>query len=371
MKILIISHLYPRKNNSILGNFVHSQALWLKSAGHDVEVVSPQGYFWPIKKNNGAAHAVAEGINVSYVSYLTFSNLGLLWTDYLLAKIIRKSIDVADYDLIYAHTLLPDGSTAIKLGKKFNKPVSVYIHGADVQKKNDRWYLKRKIQKGLTSADQVLVNSRKTEKLVNDIIGAKKALLSPLGVWPVPVYPKKTSPELRLLTVGNLVPEKGHRYSIEAVKRLIKHGMNLEFKIVGDGPEAAHLKKMATGYDQICFLGRVNNEIVQKEMANTDIFLMPSFNEAFGVVYLEALWQRTPIIGCRGQGVEDILQYGECGILVEPQNTQSIERAILQLGSLAKRKIMGEEGHRIVKENFLWNDNMAKIEKYLINMRKK
>lgn len=366
MKILVISHMYPHRSNELFGTFVHQMNKALKKEGLEITVFSPtpMSTSWmPVKRwRDYVTKEKKSRINNIPVYYPRFISLGRLSSYFagILGYLgIKKLSEKIDFDVIFAHTAHLDGRIAARLSKKFNKPFVVYIHGADIQKKAMRSKVEKwQIIRNLKKADKTFVNSRKILNIINDMSPDVKARVIPVGINREPVYKKKNEESVELLTVANLVPEKGLPGAIKAFLAISKE-LNLKYTIIGDGPLREDLQRISS--NRVTFTGRMQNREVLKQMGEADIFLLPSLNEAFGIVYLESLWQKTPIIGSRGQGVEDILAKGEAGLLVNPHNTKEIKEAIkLLVKDSAKREQMGEIGHKIVENNYLW-EKIAKI----------
>ena len=105
-------------------------------------------------------------------------------------------------------------------------------------------------------------------------------------------------------------------------------------------------------------------------MAACDIFILPSYDEAFGVVYLEAMSFKKPVIGTEGEGIEDIIKDGENGLLVKPRDVASIvEKLELLIRSPKLRNELGIKGFNSIK-NLTWENNareMIKIYERLIS----
>jgi glycosyltransferase involved in cell wall biosynthesis len=96
-----------------------------------------------------------------------------------------------------------------------------------------------------------------------------------------------------------LINIKGIDYNIKAIQALSKKYPFLNYKIVGDGVEKDRLARLANDLkmnEHIEFLGRKTHQEVMKYMAECDIFSLPSWNEAFGVVYIEAMAHGKPVI---------------------------------------------------------------------------
>jgi glycosyltransferase involved in cell wall biosynthesis len=377
-KILIISHLYPSPQEPTKGIFVHQQSLALKQAGFEVEVISPRVF---LKKGAPQDYEIGK-IKIQAPKYLSLGRGFAFLTDltgYLGVKKALKRTRIKP-DLILAHTALPDGGIARIVSQKLGIPYFVYVHGADVQHKiNYNTLTRKKIIKILSDAKKVFVNSAKTEGLVKSI-GINSKII-PMGVDELKGGSSTGSPSsksykviksktnragtaVRLVSVCNLEIEKGIQYAIEAVKKI--NNPNVEYLIIGDGSFQNKLRELAADDKRIKFLGRLGQEEVFTKLATSDIFVLPSYNEAFGVAYLEAMSFGLPIIGVKGEGVEDIVSKGECGILVERESTQAVQKALEKLiQDETSRKKMGEIGQKIVRENYLWDTIAVELKKEL------
>ncbi|MBC2724843.1 MAG: glycosyltransferase family 4 protein, partial [Desulfosporosinus sp.] len=113
--------------------------------------------------------------------------------------------------------------------------------------------------------------------------------------------------------------------------------------------------------DRVEFLGRLDHKEIIKYMAKTDIFSLPSWNEGFGVVYIEAMSQGRPVIGCKGEGIEDFVEDGKTGMLVKPENVDSLVKAIdYLLSNTDKAQAIGERAQRFILKNYTWEKNAEK-----------
>ena len=74
----------------------------------------------------------------------------------------------------------------------------------------------------------------------------------------------------------------------------------------------------------------MDKEEVLKHMGESRIFVMPSVNEGFGIVYLEAMSQKCIVIGTKGEGIEDVIKHGENGFLVTPNNPNELADIIIK-----------------------------------------
>ncbi len=287
-----------------------------------------------------------------------------------LRPLLRRLHAARPFDLIHAHYASPAGVIALLAARWMQVPVLVTVHGADVTytaKQNAlgaaiiRWVFQR--------ADAVVANSQWTATRVIQC-GAPPDKVSVSyyggnGRHPAPAAPKVDEARpLHLLSVSLLEPRKGQAFVLRALRVLRDHGYDLRYTIVGDGPQAPALRALADELglsDIVSFEGRKEHEEVWPYFAACDIFVLPSWNEAFGVVYIEALSQGKPIVGCQGEGgPEELKGLGECGELVQPQNVDSLVTALKRLlDDPARRRQMGETGKQIVEQHFTWERNAA------------
>lgn len=105
----------------------------------------------------------------------------------------------------------------------------------------------------------------------------------------------------------------------------------------------------------------MEHEKVMKYMKHCKIFSLPSWKEGFGVVYVEAMVQGIPVIGIKGEGIEDVIQHGKNGFLVEANNVENLVDIIDNL--LTNKDIsddIGKNAKKTIIEGFTWKHNAQK-----------
>ena len=108
----------------------------------------------------------------------------------------------------------------------------------------------------------------------------------------------------------------------------------LTLEIIGHGPELSHLQVLTHQLQiggRVRFLGRQSRHQVAAAMRRCTVFALPSRYEGLGCVYLEAMSVGKPVIGCRGQGIAEIIQHGSNGFLVGPDNEKELALALAML----------------------------------------
>lgn len=248
-------------------------------------------------------------------------------------------------DIIHAHYILPPGLIAVLAGKIMGIRTAVTVHGSDLFILAQKPILRQIIRWVLDKADYTMVVSAALERKVKQLgISPHKIYLTPNAVDmqrfsphnqapdDVPLDPQKTT----LLFVGNLVPQKGVKYLLEAKKILDNDletegaGSDLELLIVGNGPLKKELKRQVQEYDikNVAFLGERRD--VEMIMPSADLFILPSISEGFPITILESLASGVPVVATRVGGVVEI-ESESVVKLVEPGQPEALARAIKEM----------------------------------------
>ncbi len=156
-------------------------------------------------------------------------------------------------------------------------------------------------------------------------------------------------PGNRVVSVSNLWRVKGIDLLIAALGRLQgRGGAAWELVVVGSGPEAERLKRLAADLslaDRVRFTGRLDHDAAIGEIMRGDIFCLPSRAETFGMVFLEAMACGKPVVACLGTGAEDLVIDGITGRLVERDDPAALAAALGELlGDPGKAREMGRAG---------------------------
>jgi len=157
-----------------------------------------------------------------------------------------------------------------------------------------------------------------------------------------------------VVSIGRLVDWKGHDLLVEAAARSIPTRPNLKVIIVGDGPLFDELSKSIKDRKleaNIWLLGRVAD--TKPLLALSDIFCLPSKNEPFGLVILEAMAAGLPVVAANSGGVPEIIEDGLSGVLVPSGDVAGLRGAIESLAdNEGKRRQLAAAGLARVKERF-------------------
>ena len=118
--------------------------------------------------------------------------------------------------------------------------------------------------------------------------------------------------------------------TLEAIDQLIVMGYKVTLKLAGKIMDTSVFEKVKRK-TYVKYLGLLNKQQILEEMSTSDIFVLPSVHETFGLVYAEAMTQGLPVIYTRGQGFDGQYKDGEVGYAVDCHNAHEIANRILDI----------------------------------------
>lgn len=177
-----------------------------------------------------------------------------------------------------------------------------------------------------------------------------------------PVQKKRNSAVCTILCVGRLVPHKGHANLIRAAA-ILSQERACRFIIAGNGPQLKPLITLCNemkAREYVSIKHRLTDEQLRQEFSNADIFVLPSLEtpagtEGFGIVLLEAMLYRLPIIASATGGIPEVLDNSNCGLLVEPGNVEQLVQAVLQIADNSRMaKKLVHKAHERLLAHYVW-----------------
>lgn len=175
----------------------------------------------------------------------------------------------------------------------------------------------------------------------------------------------RTDNKTVILFVGRLERRKGIHTIFEVIPDIMKNKSNVEFRFLGN--DTIKDSKLNCTYKEyfykeygnkewaqnVVFLGQVEDSIKEKEFANCDIFIAPSLYESFGIILIEAMSAKKPVIGCRIGGMQEIVDDDYNGYLIDVENSNQLKEKInILVNNPEKRRIFGLNGYKRYEENF-------------------
>ena len=307
--------------------------------GSDLEVL----FFALVPKNQlGAEKEFVQQMTERGIEVITipFSGLGLNG-----ARGIKRAVNERSIDVLHTHLLHADFMAAqarrlmkckvIQVSTKHGYEESynnAYGFDPAFKKKNKYWRIAKWSEKGVRKSFAV---SKGLQNLYTGLGICKEDRLDVIyHGFDFDIAPSETKENHppKLVMVGRLTAFKGHRYAIEACKELANSGLSFEFDIVGSGELKDELEAQVKDLgltDQIRFLGFQKD--AAERMSAADLVLIPSVAEGFGVVVLEAMAAKTPIIAFDVPALNELIDHDQTGILVKPYDTSAYAGAIQNL----------------------------------------
>jgi phosphatidylinositol alpha-1,6-mannosyltransferase len=266
----------------------------------------------------------------------------------------------------------------------------IFAHGSE------SWKRLRQTSRVLFSkATVVLTNSKFTLRKMRERIGQFNGVACPLGLAPEILLnatpPASSQESLTLLNangvkkklsdrvcllVGRMHPrerEKGHDGLLAVWPEIVRDFPDVQLVFAGHGEDRHRLEERARalGVGQSVFVpGEVTPETLQKLYAHCYAFTMPSRQEGFGLVYLEAMNFAKPCLGCRDDGAEEVIADQETGLLInDPKDKEELRSALRRLLSdPAAAREMGKLGFERLHKHFTAAHVQERIREQLLKV---
>ncbi len=352
LRVFTLTPFYPSEEDEAGGCFIAEPLAAVEQIGVVNTVFAAQPFYRAKLRPHAAASVPAQ-----WLRYFSLpGGIGLPGAGaFLFARIVGLVRDLqraGKIDLIHAHGPLPCGHAAMLLNAELKIPYVVSVHGLDAlsteQVKGQAGQWCRKISQRVyrSSRRVICISERVRERVLEGTSSSGKASVRTSviynGVDPELFSPGGEQPSAGpvVLSVGNLIPIKGHDVLIRAVAALVPEFPSLNLEIIGDGTQRSRLQGLAGQLDitgRVHFLGRRSRKEVAEAMRRCTLFALPSRYEGLGCVYLEAMSTDKPVIGCRGQGIAEVIRQGSNGFLVGPNNEKELT---LVLGMLLRDELL-------------------------------
>ncbi len=376
-------HMFPLWGNGS-GSWLRHLALHLAKRGHTVAIVAPEK-----RKLPGIIH---YNVNVPQMGIfvgnpelkgakkyeeMRGTEIGEIYTSYVNTTL--KAVREFEPEIMHVfHTaFLPPVARIVKVlyGIKF----IITTHGSDLHYLARDQRLVGLINDANQVAQYITANSSFTRHWYLDMFGydLSRKTRTILGGVDIDEFNKDYSKEMAkidskfkmsgkkmVLFTGRLTKHKGVDILIKAARSI-----QAEVFILGDGPEKSHLEKLVKDLklSNVRILGymKPDNEIGFRAFyKRCDVFVTPStWNEPFGLVILEAMAAKKPVVATRTGGIASIVKDGVNGYLIKARNSKALaEKVNLLLGNDELRKKMGQKAYETVRDRFTWEKMATQFE---------
>ena len=348
MRVLMMIH--RQADNSPYCFYVHEQAKALRAQGHDVTVISCVGVMPLMEKFRPALAEtdkktpqkdVVDGIPVYFPRCLTLGNAGEKaiggWLLYRAAlPIAQKLHREKPFDIVHAHMLPRDGHAGLLTARALGVPVALTVHGTDIFHYfipgREPWKRNIRIARDV---DALMAVSNLLMSRVAPYRGEGKlsrVVQNGVDLSLVPTNEKKKPRSV--ISVGTLKARKCMDRTLEAFARLADEYPDATLTIVGIGEMEGQLRARIGQLglqSRVTLTGGLPHEEVLRRMAQSDLFVLPSWGEGYGIVYIEAMAAGCIAVGAKDEGIADTITDGENGFLVPAGGIDETERVMRQV----------------------------------------
>lgn len=358
MRVVWITHNYPRHPGDVAGAFLHPLAVALRGQGVDIRVIAPSD-------GGRGGHDELDGVPVNRVRYGTAAEERLAYQGTMAEAVrspralftfgrLRAALRAGAQDglddagggaLVHAHWWVPGG-----LAAPMSAPLVLTCHGTDVRLL-DRFPLAAIFAR--PTFRRAVVVTTVSQSLAAVIQRRVGVVVGENEVQPMPVAEierPSSDGSGGVVIVGRLTRQKRVELALDAMKIAVGRGLTRHLIIVGDGPMRPALEQRAAHLelgDAVRFVGEVAPAAVPAVFMTAACCLMPARNEGFGLAAAEALMQGVPVVACEdGGGLRDIVPGAGAGRIVAP-TADAIAAAMLDvLEDPAARRAARSEGDR-------------------------
>jgi N-acetyl-alpha-D-glucosaminyl L-malate synthase BshA len=342
----------------------------LADRGHEIHFIS---YALPMRLNGALGNIQFHEVEVT--NYPLFDH-----PPYALALATRMAeiAEIQRLDLLHCHYAIPHSVSAFLAKSMLHPrrlPVVTTLHGTDITLVgSDRSYLPI-TRFSIDRSDGVTAVSKFLQDATVQIIGATKPIQVIYNFVNCDKYRPASNEQLRshfapsgekiLIHVSNFRAVKRPTDVIEIFER-VQREVAAVLLMVGDGPERSNAEYAARNFgieQKVHFLGKQTN--VEELLGIADLLLLPSENESFGLVALEAMACEVPVVASRVGGLPEVVTDGIDGFLVECRNVAEMSKRSLEiLSDPLLRRDMGERARQTARARFSSTKIIAQYEQY-------
>ena len=288
---------------------------------------------------------------ISSENTLTIPIKGLKNPSFMISSFLKSKFK-KNFDIVHAHNIPSAYAMKNVHGKKILTQHGIFSQQIDHLHGKTTGDLSNKFEKNaLTWADAITVISREAYEHYEKLGFKVTQIPNAINLNDLPKENDKRF-EKQIIFVGRLSKEKGIETIIEFSKKL---PIDVNFLIVGSGPESEKIKKLSETQKNVHYLGYQNHENSIKLIRGSDILIQPSIHEGISTTILEAMACKIPIIASNVGGNKELLLDNQNGFLINPESSDEIiEKITVILDDKTLAQKFGEKSSELI-QNYEWS----------------
>jgi len=386
LNILMLCWEFPPNIVGGLSRHVFGLSTHLAEMGHEVHVLTAGNNELPsFERMNGVNVHRVKPINErddNFLSWIAGLNLAMAFK-------AEQLKDVIKFDFLHAHDWLV-GAASIALKESLSVPLLTTIHATEHGRNNGihtdmQQFIHDKEQRLILESDQIIVCSEYMREGLISIFNAQdeKITVIPNGIEPLKVERNIEDffPELKqkkyIFSIGRIVKEKGFETILEAAAFAKEMGLKCFFVVAGKGPMLETYQQQITARKldkYAAFVGYITDEQRNALIQGSEMAVIPSLYEPFGIAALETMILGKPTIVSNTGGMKGIVKHFQTGLLMVPGDAKSLlEQIDFLMNNPEKAEEIGGKGREIVKSLYGWkriaSETNSVMEDTILNKR--
>jgi glycosyltransferase involved in cell wall biosynthesis len=260
-------------------------------------------------------------------------------------RVLSTGLDFKTFDRVHAHKLTFEGPIAYYLHRRFNLPYIITIQQTDFKVLKYKPLMKSFYFKILNDARNIILISPWMERQLYKVFSSRRMKLVTHKLRSIPLivdrkYVQRDYENGKFICVFHMrdsyIKIKNIYRVLKAISILKKAGIIICLDIAGDGPVSSRVEYMINRLginSQVKMLGRVENDRIVDLMSEYRAFILCSYPETFGIVYIEALSAGIPVIYSKNAGIDGFFNDKGIGIAVQHENIKEICDALYEMNS--------------------------------------